>query len=85
MTIAKFVAVTVVAYATIWTTVYAVFMKFDFSFFAEYFLLAWTGPGEIPAYIQFLSVTITFLTMAGVVSWKLIASKIRKEWQQGSN
>lgn len=78
MKIAEYVGVSVVIYAIIWTVIYAIFMSFDFRYFAVYFLLSWTGPGEIPAYIQILSITITFLIMHGIVFWKLMTSKYRR-------
>lgn len=50
-------------YMVIWTMIYIVFMGLDFTHYLEYFRLAFSGPGEIPALIRIYSLIITFVVV----------------------
>src|SRR5712675_659711 len=48
-------------YAVCWTISYLLLVGWHFEFFFYYLQLAWTSPGEIPAFIQILSIGLTIL------------------------
>ncbi len=62
-------------YIFLWTVVYAVLMKFDFRYYMSYLWLSWTNPGEMPAYIQMVSVILTLLLAIGFLLWKFVVNR----------
>lgn len=59
MNILNYIVVLIGLYLFLWTVVYSVLMKFDFNYYWDYLWLSWISPGEIPAYIQMYSVSLT--------------------------
>lgn len=46
-------------YLLLWLGLYAKFLEGDFSFVFEYFMLSWSGGGELPALIQSYALTLS--------------------------
>lgn len=51
----------VLIYLVSWTVSYSVFMGFDFHYYFEYLHLAWTNPGEKPAFIQITAIVLSII------------------------
>lgn len=58
MNILKSLSVGAIVYVVTWFLAYVLIMRGDMDYLREYFVLAWTSPGEIPALIQFVAVLI---------------------------
>ena len=67
MTIVKSLAVGTVVYGLAWLLTYIVFMSGDMKYLREYFILSWSNPGEIPAYIQ--GVAVIFGLIGGLIAF----------------
>ena len=59
----SFVALTVVVYLISWSVAYVLLVGSDSKYYLEYLRLAWTSPGEIPAFLQIASIIATVLIM----------------------
>jgi len=57
----------VAAYFLAWIAAYAVIMAFDFSHVRQYFILAWTGGGELPSFIQLVAVLTSLVVACGAI------------------
>lgn len=55
---------TLTTYLAVWLLTYIAVMRLDFSHVASYFVLGWTGGGEIPASINLISIVLTALILA---------------------
>jgi hypothetical protein len=75
MKILKYLGLLSGVYIISWTIVYAVLMNLDFKYYLNYLWLSWTDSGEMPAYIQAVSVIITLLLAMGFMFWKYVANK----------
>ena len=70
-TLLRYAVVLVAVYLAAWTAAYAVMFVsrgdgLDFTYFFEYFRLAWTfSDGELPTFIWFFSI-VAFLPLAGL-------------------
>jgi hypothetical protein len=64
-------------YLAAWTVSYIIFVGIDFQHYFEYLSLAWTGPGEIPAFIQMTSIVLTLFSAACLVGWKIVVKRRR--------
>jgi hypothetical protein len=62
-------------YGIAWTAAYLFFVGGDFQFYFEYLRLAWTGPGEIPAFIQASALAGTVVLCLIYLSWRMLARK----------
>lgn len=82
-TIAKAGMIAVAAYAVSWTATYTVLMEGDFKYFIEYLGLAWTGPGEMPAMLQFLSLAATGVTVALFLLIRVVMLRKRQQTERG--
>lgn len=61
-----------VVYAATWFAGYIAVIGFDFRFVPEYFLLGWSGGGELPAFIQLLAIMTSGVTLIIVaIVWRL--------------
>lgn len=58
-----------IIYFVVWTITYVVLMGFDFKHYMEYFRLSWSNPGEIPAFIRFVSLVATGILLVCVLFW----------------
>ena len=63
MKIVKRVSQIVGVYLVAWTISYSIMMGFDFRFYFEYLILAWSNPGERPIFIQMISLLITVIVV----------------------
>jgi len=66
-------------YCAAWTISFMFFVGLDFQYYFEYLALAWTGPGEIPAFIQWGALTITLMTIVSVVVIRRLIFHARRE------
>ena len=82
---AKLLIIVVVTYLISWTAMYFWLMKSDTSHFAEYLRLSWTGPGEIPTFIQGGAIGCTFLVLLIYVvsSYRARRGRDRKDMAEG--
>lgn len=51
----------ILCYLVLWFVTYSLVMSFDYKYLLKYFYLSWTSPGEIPAFIQFVSISVLIL------------------------
>lgn len=75
MKVIKYIAMILGVYIFLWTVAYAVLMKFDFKYYFNYLWLSWTGPGEMPAYIQISAVILTILVALAFTLWKFLTKQ----------
>ena len=68
-TVLNWLALGIVVYFACWCVSYLWLVGTDFSHFWEYLVLAWTDPGELPGYLQFVSVVATVLITPGFAWW----------------
>ncbi len=80
MNLVKFLIVTVLIYMFVWTAAYIIFMGFDFRYYIEYLYFSWAGPGEIPAFIQWIAIIGTIF----IVATYLLYKRLRKPKGVGS-
>jgi hypothetical protein len=66
----KRMAFVILIYFVSWTASYSVIMGFDFRYYFEYLHLAWTHPGENPAFIHIIAIALTMLTVVIAFSFK---------------
>jgi hypothetical protein len=62
-----FVVLAIVVYLISWSIAYFWLMGSEFKHYFEYLRLAWTSPGEIPAFIQIASIIATILIMLVII------------------
>lgn len=70
----------VASYLLVWILIYSIVMELDYSHLKNYFVLAWSGGGELPATIQlatFLVMGILLLLLLGLW-WRRIRMKSRQ-------
>jgi len=60
----------VLVYFVSWSVSYSLIMGFDFRYYFEYLRLAWTHPGENPAFIQIIAVVLTVIVISIAFSIK---------------
>ncbi len=72
MKIAKSFAIAVVVYALAWLCTYTILLGGDMTYLGDYFLFSWTGGGELPAFIQFVAVSV------GLLTWAIAYYKMRR-------
>lgn len=83
MSLLRYIVLLVAAYLAAWTVSYAfMFVSrgdgLDFTYFFEYFRLAWTfSGGELPSFIWLFSIMV-FLPLAGLSMYALSRFKRRK-------
>lgn len=58
-----------IIYFIVWTITYIVLMGFDLKHYIEYFRLSWSNPGEIPAFIRFVSLLATGILLICILFW----------------
>lgn len=60
------------SYCISWGVTYSIIMKMDYRYFLEYLRMSWSGPGEIPAFIQIsaLFISVIMTVIAGFVMQK---------------
>ena len=60
---AFYLLLAVVVYFVTWTIAYILLVGPNFRHYVDYLRLAWTNPGEIPAFLQIASIVVTVLLM----------------------
>ena len=55
------VATALVAYSLSWSIAYVVLVGWDLEYYWEYLRLAWTNPGELPAFLQAIAIVATLV------------------------
>jgi cyanate permease len=55
------VATAIVAYFLSWSVAYVVLVGWDPEYYWQYLRLAWTNPGELPAFLQIVAIVATFV------------------------
>ena len=60
----------VLVYFVSWSVSYSLIMGFYFRYYFEYLRLAWTHPGENPAFIQIIAVVLTVIVISIAFSIK---------------
>ena len=74
----RWIVGSIALYAAAWTLAYVLVMGRDFTYFLDYFLYAWSGGGEIPTAILWISLAIFIVTMAALVlAWRFFAKGAR--------
>jgi hypothetical protein len=53
------VATVIISYFLSWSVAYVVLIGWDLKYYWHYLRLAWTGPGERPAFIQMYAIVAT--------------------------
>ena len=55
------VATAIFAYFLSWSIVYIVLVGWDLKYYWQYLRLAWTNPGELPAFLQIYAIGATLV------------------------
>jgi SNF family Na+-dependent transporter len=55
------VATAIVAYFLSWSIAYVVLVGWDLEYYWQYLRLAWTNPGELPAFLQIFAIVATLV------------------------
>jgi SNF family Na+-dependent transporter len=55
------VATAIVAYFLSWSLAYVVLVGWDLKYYWQYLRLAWTNPGELPAFLQIFAIVATLI------------------------
>jgi hypothetical protein len=55
------VATAIVAYFLSWSVAYVVLVGWDLEYYWQYLRLAWTNPGELPAFLQIVAIVATLV------------------------
>lgn len=55
------VATALIAYFLSWSIAYVVLVGWDFEYYWQYLRLAWTNPGELPAFLQIFAIVTTLV------------------------
>jgi hypothetical protein len=55
------VATAVVAYFLSWSIAYVVLVGWSLEYYWQYLRLAWTNPGELPAFLQIVAIVATLV------------------------
>jgi hypothetical protein len=55
------VATAIVAYFLSWSIAYVVLIGWDLEYYWQYLRLAWTSPGELPAFLQIIAIVATLV------------------------
>lgn len=55
------VATAIVAYFLSWSIAYVVLVGWDLEYYWQYLRLAWTSPGELPAFLQIIAIVATLV------------------------
>ena len=69
----RIVAAVVAVYFISWSAVYVWIVGSDFRYYGKYLHLAWTNPGELPAFLQVTSIVVTVLILVlffGVLGYR---------------
>lgn len=82
-TLISLVTLIAVAYLVSWSIAYLWLMGSDFRYYSEYLRLAWTSPGEIPSFLQIISITATALIVLLVVGVHKYQGSKRTAHQKG--
>ena len=61
-----------ISYLASWTIFYGFALEWDFSYYLEYLVLAWTSPGEIPSVLNVFSL----IAALGVVAFRSLVAGI---------
>ena len=61
------------------TAVYIFIMGLDFSQYYDYLFLAWTSPGERPAFMQWGGFLTAFLSLIGVWAYSHMGKRIKSK------
>lgn len=69
-TLSVIVLAGVLIYLAAWTLAYIWIVGWDFRYFLQYLKLAWTRPGEIPAFIQWIAMGTTVVVIAVLLWWR---------------
>ncbi len=54
-------ATAIIAYFLSWSIAYVVLVGWDLKHYWQYLRLAWTDPGELPAFLQICAIVATFV------------------------
>ena len=71
--VSRHIGLLLIIYAGAWTASYIFFVGLDFRYFFQYLRFAWTGPGELAAFVQALALILTAICFTGVLLWKRFA------------
>jgi hypothetical protein len=74
----KYLFAAIGGYAVGWTLVYTLLMDGDFRYFFTYLRLAWTGPGERPAFIQAGAIAVALVAPLCLWGWLWLRAKRRR-------
>jgi hypothetical protein len=55
------IATAIVAYFLSWSVAYVVLVGWDLGYYWQYLRLAWTNPGELPAFLQIVAIVATLV------------------------
>ena len=55
------VATAMVTYFLSWSIAYVVLVGWDLEYYWQYLRLAWTNPGELPAFLQAIAIVATLV------------------------
>ena len=55
------VATAIVAYFLSWSVAYVVLVAWDLEYYWQHLRLAWTNPGELPAFLQIVAIVATLV------------------------
>ncbi len=70
--VAKSFAIAVVVYALAWLCTYTILLGGNMTYLGDYFLFSWAGGGELPAFIQFVAISV------GLLTWAIAYYKMRR-------
>lgn len=54
--------IAIAGYFVAWVLAYSIVMEFDYAYLGRYFILAWSGGGELPAFIQLIALSFALIT-----------------------
>ena len=74
----KYLFAAIGGYAVGWTLIYTLQMHGDFQYFFTYLYLAWTGPGEIPAFIQVGAIGVALVAPFCLWVWRRFWARRRQ-------
>jgi len=74
----KYLLAAIGGYAAGWTLVYTLLMDGDFRYFFTYLRLAWTGPGERPAFIQAGAIAVALVAPLCLWVWRRFCARRRQ-------
>jgi len=71
----KYCVLGIISYFVLWTLTYLIIMGPEYKYFIEYFKLAWTNPGEVPAFLQMVALIGTLILIISVFLFKFFVKK----------